>query len=1108
MKTGLSRRRGALLLLSVLLLLSLVLVVGAVDSPIGVNDGVDGTGGVDSPVDSPIGVDGSGGDSDTIGFESLPGGTATTDGMLLTTQYGSFGVEFVPQENEDAGAVVAECRPGNSECEITRSGDKVIAPIQDTEFDFHPLEMRFDRPQNTVSIYVKHPRVSTNNRVTVSVEARDGSGRTVDTHTNEFREQDGWQELVVDSGEAPEIKRVFIREEGGTAVPNDLFFDNLSFERSSTDDGGNGDNQDDGGDSDGGGEFVDEPPSATLISTGPGVDRDGKDHVIFSASDDVQLKNVTLRVTDPSGRDITTTPNPICGTRFSPCPPGTEVLDTTRTQRYSDDGLHTIRVRACDTNDTCTETQKSKHVDVPDPEPEPYVYRVEVNQGVQNELLDPPGHGTADTASLRLPLVPNKDTVVRFYLFSDNGTTTYTPGNDLKLVVNKRDGGFEENWIDPNTGQSRVRVPEMPTDPDERQKKLLEMRGDPGMSLNYVVPRDMLPSDASSIQLNVERETGPLKLDVGRNGVIGFDLVGLYNDTYAPPDRGRVDGLVTMHRYLLPASDVAVANAGRWVSIDDTGRPVRTYTEYTGDTECSEVLSWVRSTYAGDTAATGGVEPDYVVTVGVAGFGTGLLEDCLGKAYLGGTPTAVSYVDTNVAPQEVVHTMGLTHASHYHGVRKQNQSWEDWPYPHGQMSASTTYTRGGENYGVVPNKTSDGGAGEYELVVIDPCPTSDPDERYPTCSIPDGDQAHDFMSYGPGKQYSALEPLFGHDTLRWASDVTYQRTYHAIRSGSPNPESESLPNETLAGWSGSGSSPVLLSSHESGEDRVEAFMVAGREAGDGLELVHPLLRKQLPAGMVHMNASRNGERYTLRFLDGDGRETLRHHFDVTPTSHHGEYSELFWEAVPYREDAERLVIDRDGRTVLDVRASPGVPVVEVTGPDGGEVVESGSFSVSWRASDPDDDPLTHLVQYSMDGGETWQGVTTVMPGHPNTAELEVEGFAPGTRGVVRVTSSDGFNTAYDVSDGYFSLGTDEQPAEGSTEQIAEEANERRLEERVGAVEEAGGEERQPRETEPRPTETSTEDGGDAGAPDEHVFVVVAALILGSAVLVYLGWRNR
>lgn len=87
-------------------------------------------------------------------------------------------------------------------------------------------------------------------------------------------------------------------------------------------------------------------------------------------------------------------------------------------------------------------------------------------------------------------------------------------------------------------------------------------------------------------------------------------------------------------------------------------------------------------------------------------------------------------------------------------------------------------------------------------------------------------------------------------------------------------------------------------------------------------------------------------------------------------------------------------------------------------PNGGEHWSSVQV-VRWKASDADGDPLTFALLYSRDGGTTWVPLTT---GLPETAfTLDSGDLAGGTNCLVKVRASDGFHTAEDVSDGFFTV---------------------------------------------------------------------------------------
>jgi hypothetical protein len=127
---------------------------------------------------------------------------------------------------------------------------------------------------------------------------------------------------------------------------------------------------------------------------------------------------------------------------------------------------------------------------------------------------------------------------------------------------------------------------------------------------------------------------------------------------------------------------------------------------------------------------------------------------------------------------------------------------------------------------------------------------------------------------------------------------------------------------------------------------------------------------------------------------------------------------LIVEFVPWEADTARIAIYYQGEMELASRTvSPNSPQVTLTSPNGGEILDTSPITVTWKASDDDDDALEFTLDYSVDSGTQWQtlgsGITT---DHLliDTASL------PGTdQGRFRIVVSDGVNTARDESDGDF-----------------------------------------------------------------------------------------
>lgn len=161
--------------------------------------------------------------------------------------------------------------------------------------------------------------------------------------------------------------------------------------------------------------------------------------------------------------------------------------------------------------------------------------------------------------------------------------------------------------------------------------------------------------------------------------------------------------------------------------------------------------------------------------------------------------------------------------------------------------------------------------------------------------------------------------------------------------------------------------------------------------------------------------------YTLELLDGGGgvlaSDTFGLALDVHDESRAHDVGH-YQRSIAWDGRAVRLVL-KHGETVLAERAASGSPpTVTMTAPNGGESL-SGEITVSWTASDPDDDPLLFVVQHSADNGATW------MPVEVETAEtslvVDSSQLAGGDTCLLRVAVSDGFHTIYDTCDAPFTL---------------------------------------------------------------------------------------
>ena len=939
-----------------------------------------------------------------IDFETAPNGSATTPGQHLSAYPGQ-GVTFNTVE-------VVECGAG-ANCQDARSGDRVVRTLLDGEFARHPLEISFADPKEMVTIYVRLDAGAAANgsEVTVVMDGYDTTGMFIGTEQERFTHNAGdgvWHAISFPA--APVIARVEIWggetiHVGNPAVysqaTNFLLFDDLTMESPATATTTTA-------------PVDDIPPVVDILDPTDGATvvapsgADGVTPLRVRASDDGGLDRVDLTITDPSGGESGVN---LCGR--SPSPPCSgnpwETHPTTEILLTEGEGRYTLIATACDLAGNCADSATvDALLDVDDAPPAVEALKVELNQGTQTGrgLLDiPPAGGTAPIVNLpRGTLIVGRDLVVRYYLVGSGGARD---GFSARLDVQVWQAGDSF----PSAGRflnpvGVADVPADPVDPAGRDDLIWQMRGDLTQTLNFVVPAEMLEG-AVTIDLALQGVGGHVQARVQPGVELGLYTIALIGPDTTLVTDDNLNAVLDHLKSALPISALLVPNIydDRWAVDNGSITPfINRIAFYPRDrsTDCSDILDWVRTVYSDDTHPTTDA-PDFVVTLGIAGGGW--LDGCLGKAFLSGPPTAISYADTNVAPQELVHTMGVEHASNDHDEAG-GGGFEGWPYPHGIISPDGRWV-----FGILTEEDSD----IWTLTLVAPCLTdeTDPASVATDCTnatddpIPDTQRMHDIMSYGPWMEWTQDYYPSPGGAFRWSSDITYSRVYGVLESGVLTPATGELASFSA----GAGGEE---------ESRADAWVVSGEISEDGtLELFQNPVRKLLPAATI----GEGDGPYSLELVDEAGEVFHRSSFGVSAIDHESRDAQ-FWVAVPYVEGAAALRIQHGGDTIFELSASDNPPTVEVLTPNGGERYDDGTIEVTWEANDPDGDDLTFLVQYSPDNGHSWQGMTLT---EGLEAEIDIQGLFEGQEAFVRVVASDGLNTAVDTSDGFFGVGVDPLP---------------------------------------------------------------------------------
>lgn len=150
---------------------------------------------------------------------------------------------------------------------------------------------------------------------------------------------------------------------------------------------------------------------------------------------------------------------------------------------------------------------------------------------------------------------------------------------------------------------------------------------------------------------------------------------------------------------------------------------------------------------------------------------------------------------------------------------------------------------------------------------------------------------------------------------------------------------------------------------------------------------------------------------------GDVRFTRA--FDPEQLASEADAPSLFAELIPIDDGASTLaVVGPDGDTVTEVALGSATPQIDVSLADGFEVVDE-LRAVEWDVVDPDSTEHEFLLEYSRDGGQTWEVLALDQRESDYTLDpSDLPGSVEPGSSMVRVLASDGASTGSAVSDGF------------------------------------------------------------------------------------------
>lgn len=119
-------------------------------------------------------------------------------------------------------------------------------------------------------------------------------------------------------------------------------------------------------------------------------------------------------------------------------------------------------------------------------------------------------------------------------------------------------------------------------------------------------------------------------------------------------------------------------------------------------------------------------------------------------------------------------------------------------------------------------------------------------------------------------------------------------------------------------------------------------------------------------------------------------------------------------AIPWRSEAESVVIKREDKVLRTIPISKTVPRVTVTSPEGGKIL-AGPQQVRWMA-EAGGGRLKYVLRYSNDNGATWLAIATNITENEYTVDLDK--LSGGEKCAFQVLASEGIRTGAAITENF------------------------------------------------------------------------------------------
>ena len=199
----------------------------------------------------------------------------------------------------------------------------------------------------------------------------------------------------------------------------------------------------------------------------------------------------------------------------------------------------------------------------------------------------------------------------------------------------------------------------------------------------------------------------------------------------------------------------------------------------------------------------------------------------------------------------------------------------------------------------------------------------------------------------------------------------------------------------------------------------EAVVISGsyNHSSDRIEIANIYV---LDAGKLTTQDQTTEGNFTLELLDSGGavlsnlsfkmQNTLAAYNSSTNTTTNMSFFTFVMNNSP---DLNSIRITKLGVIKNETNKTPNTPAVSITSPSGGETFDQ-SFTITWNATDADNDTLNYAVLISSDNGDTF---STLEIDYPNTSlTINSTNFINSDEYLVKILATDGINTGNDTTE--------------------------------------------------------------------------------------------